>query len=282
MRYETIEVRRVAGALGAEVTGVDLTRPLGNQRFAELRQAFLEHLVLVFRDQEMSPDDLKEFSRRFGDLQCHSFLPSLAGHPEIIVVDKKADAAFNIGNGWHSDMSFLGEPPLGSALHARITPPVGGDTLFANMYAAYETLSEGMRNLLDGLWAVHDYRENFRRAAREGITSVDEDRVVAAHEDFPPVEHPVVRTHPETGRKALYVNSYFTMCFRGMTREESEPLLRFLFAHATKPEFVCRLRWTDDSLALWDNRCTQHFAINDYLGHRRLMHRATIRGNRPF
>ena len=216
MAYETIEVKPLAGNFAAEVAGVDLSQPVDDRAATEIHRAFLDHSVLVFRGQAIGPDDLKTFGCRFGALIVHPFLPSLEDHPEIIVVDKKEDETVNVGNGWHSDMSFLGEPPLGSALHARITPPSGGDTLFADMYAAYEALSTGMKRLLDGLRAVHDYSENFARAARRGIAGVDEARVGAAREAYPAVEHPVVRTHPETGRKALYVNRLFTMQLEDM------------------------------------------------------------------
>ncbi len=277
----TIGVTPISGALGAEVAGVDLAGSLGNDAFAAVHAALLEHLVLYFPDQRLAPEDLMAFGRRFGELIVHPFLPHLDDHAEVMIVDKKEELRINIGNGWHSDMSFLAEPLLATAIHARVTPRSGGDTLFTNMYAAYDALSAGMKRLLDGLTAVHDYRDDFRRAARNGRTSVDAATIEAAHEVYPPAEHPVVRTHPETGRKALYVNRLFTSHFGGMTREESRPLLGFLFEHSVRPEFTCRLRWQPQGLALWDNRCTQHYAINDYHGHRRLMQRVTIKGDRP-
>ncbi|MFQ5959477.1 MAG: TauD/TfdA dioxygenase family protein, partial [Alphaproteobacteria bacterium] len=278
MASATIEVTPISGALGAEVAGVDLAGPLGNEAFAAVHAALLEHLLLYFPDQRLSPEGLMAFGRRFGELIVHPFLPHLDDHAEVMLVDKKEESRINTGNGWHTDMSFLAEPPMGTALHARITPPFGGDTLFANMYAAYDALTGGMKRLLAGLTAVHDFRDDFRRAARNGRTSVDEAAIEAAHEAYPPAEHPVVRTHPESGRKALYVNRLFTSHFKGMTRAESRPLLDFLFEHSVRPEFVCRLRWQPRALALWDNRCTQHYAINDYHGRRRLMHRVTIKG----
>ncbi len=271
----------MAGALGAEIVGVDLSRPLDNAAASAIHAAFLDRQVLYFPDQQLDDDGLVGFGRRFGELIAHPFLPHAEGRPEVMAVHKAADAAVNVGGSWHSDMSFLDEPPLGSALHARIVPPAGGDTLFASMYAAYDALSDGMKRLLDGLDAVHDHAERFGAAARLGKTRVNEEAVEAARKTIPPATHPVVRTHPETGRKALYVNPIFTMHFAGMTRDESRPLLDFLCEHAVRPEFTCRIRWRAGGLALWDNRCTQHYAINDYHGHRRLMHRVTIAGDRP-
>ncbi len=282
MKYKHINVNPITSALGAEITGVDLSKPLNNETFDEIHRAHLEHLVVFFPGQKITPDALKVFGHRFGELSVHPFLPNLEEHPEIIVIDKQEDKMTNVGNGWHSDMSFLEKPPLGSILHAQIIAPYGGDTLFANMYLVYEALSEGMKNLLDGLWAIHDYTKVFKESARHGRTKVSETDVEAAREELPSVEHPVLRTHPETDRKLLYVNPFFTSRIKGMTRQESQPLLEFLYQHTAKPEFTCRYRWTQNAIAFWDNRCTQHYAINDYHGYRRCMHRVTINGDRPF
>jgi taurine dioxygenase len=282
MEYHHITVHPIAGALGAEVSEIDLSRPLSEDAFAEVRRALLEHLVLFFPEQRIPPAALTAFGQRFGTLNVHPFLPNMPEHPKVIVIDKTEDRKTNVGNGWHSDMSFLEEPPLGSMLHAQITPPYGGDTLFASMYLAYEALSDGMRRLLDGLSAVHDYNRIFREAVRQGRARVSEAELEAARKDYPPVVHPVVRTHPETGRKLLFVNRFFTSHLKDLTEEESRPLLEFLFDHAAKPEFTCRYRWTPHAIAFWDNRCTQHYALNDYHGFRRLMHRVTINGDRPY
>jgi taurine dioxygenase len=274
----------IAGALGAEIIGLDLSRPLGNEAAAGLERAFAEHLVLVFRGQQLTPEGLKSFSRRFGPLSRVPYVKPLDEHPEIIAVLKEADerGISVFGGAWHSDFSFLPEPPLGSALYALEVPDHGGDTLFANQYAAYEALSPGLRRILDGLRAIHT-------GAPYGMRGIDPNlktsRSIVIERNRPEadaeVAHPVVRTHPATGRKALFVNAIYTTRFADMTEAESRPLLDFLFAHSTRPELTCRLRWTPGMLALWDNRCTQHYAINDYDGSRRLMHRTTIAGERP-
>jgi len=281
MPATAIDIQSVAGALGAEVRGADLARPLDAATVAAVHAAFLDHGVLFFPDQSLSVDTLMAFGRRFGDLLVHPFLPHDDEHPEVMVLDKAPEARGNIGNGWHTDMSFLAEPPAATALFSLIVPEAGGDTLFADMYAAHDALSEGMRTMLGGLTAVHDYRADFRHAAGRGITSVDAAAIEAAHDDYPPAVHPVLRTHPETRRKALYVNRLFTQRFDGMSEEESRPILDYLFDHLARPEFTCRHRWAPGTLALWDNRRAQHYAINDYFGHRRLMHRVTITGDRP-
>jgi taurine dioxygenase len=282
MAFGKIEVTAISGALGAEIGGVDLSRPLDDDAFAKVHRALLDHLVIFFRDQNLTPDQHKAFGRRFGELNVHPHYEPLAGHPEILEILKEKEATLNVGGEWHTDLSCLEKPPLGSILYALEVPPFGGDTLFTNMYMAYEHLSGGMRDLLDTLVAVHsDYtmsdpearrRKNATRSSK--LTSRDVDEVRN--------EHPVVRTHPETGRKSLYINRIFTVGFKDMTAAESQPLLQFLYDHAQRPEFTCRFRWRKCSVAFWDNRCTQHFALNDYQGFRRLMHRVTINGDRPY
>jgi taurine dioxygenase len=282
--YKTLELRPIAGALGAEIGGVDLARPLSAAQFAEIRRAFLEHLAIFFHDQRLTPLQHKEFTARFGALSRMPYVKALDEHPEIIAVLKEADEQkiSVFGGAWHSDFSFLEEPPLGSVLYALETPSHGGDTLWGNMYEAYETLSDGMRRLLDGLVALHSGHVY-------GIDGVPRDlrtsRSIAISRNNPEADaergHPVVRVHPETGRKALFVNPIYTTRFAGMSAEESKPLLDFLYAHATRPEFTCRFRWRKGALAVWDNRCAMHYAINDYDGQRRLMHRTTIAGDRP-
>jgi taurine dioxygenase len=280
MTYRHIEVRPLSSALGAEVAGVDLARPLTDRVFSEVRQAFLDHLVIFFRDQILSPDQQVAFARRFGPIGIYPFAAPLEAHPEVIAVIKEPEQTTNFGGFWHSDTAYLERPSLGSLLYAKQVPSLGGDTLFANMHLAYESLSEGMKRLLDGLTAVNSSAKNKSTVRGDHLASGSmRGREVEARDLM--AEHPVVRTHPETGRKALYVNRAHTVRFTGMTEEESAPILEFLFAHAVREEFTCRFRWSPGSLALWDNRCTQHYPLNDYPGERRVMHRVTIEGERP-
>ncbi len=272
-----MKVRRSAGALGAEVSEVDL-RSVTDSLVREIRAAWLEHLVLFFRDQTLSSQQYMAFARRIGRPVEYPFVKGLPGFPEIIEVKKLEHEKVNFGGVWHSDTAYLEVPPMASMLLARELPPYGGDTLFANMYLAYEALSPGMKALLDPLVAVNS-------SAKADVTRTREDRLKTDASDKAGkelvAEHPAVRTHPETGRKALYVNFAHTARFRDMTEKESAPLLQFLFEHQIRPEFTCRLVWQPGTLALWDNRCTQHNPVNDYHGHRRLMHRITLEGDKP-
>jgi taurine dioxygenase len=285
--YRRIAVKPLAPAIGAEIDQVDLSRPLDDETFSEIHRAFLEHLVIFFRDQHLAYEQHKEFGRRFGPLYLYrnyqhtsQRIGRVDGHPEILIFNKEKEDKVNVGGRWHADVTFEERPPLGSVLYAREIPPLGGDTCFANMYLAYETLSETMKKALDGLTAVHsdsfvlnpEARGEKAEAALRTGTGVPENIG----------EHPVVRTHPETGRKALFVNAFFTVGIKGMPAQESQPLLDFLYRHLTCPEFTCRFRWTANSVALWDNRCSQHYALNDYHGYRREVHRVTIDGDRPF
>ena len=283
MTYEHIEVKPIAGALGAEIEGVVLSEDIGNAVFSEIQQALHENLVIFFRDQDLTPDEHKDFGRRFGTLNIHPQYVPLDGHPEILQVLKEPEDTLNIGASWHTDVSFLEQPSMGSILYAHEVPRSGGDTMFANQYLAYESLSEGMREMLDDMTAVHSDRvlSNPSSAANrnEGRSTLIREEAMTDEEIVN--EHPVVRTHVETGRKCLYVNRAFTTRFSGMTEEESKPLLEFLYAHAARPEFTCRFRWEKHSVAFWDNRCTQHYALNDYPGQRRAMHRVTVNGERP-
>jgi taurine dioxygenase len=278
MTNQPIEVRPLAGALGAEIFGVDLSRPLAADTVAAIRRTWLEHLVIFFRDQELSPAQFLAFARQFGTAIEYPFVKGIEGYPEVIPVVKLEHERVNFGGIWHSDTTYLEVPPMASMLVAREVPPVGGDTLFANMYLAYEALSPRLRQLLDGLIGVSS-------SAKADASKTREDRIkdnakADARTEYL-AEHPVVRTHPETGRKALYVNVAHTVRFQGMTEEESAPLLGFLFQHLTKPEFTCRFRWQAGSLAFWDNRCAQHNPVNDYHGYRRAMHRITLAGDKP-
>lgn len=276
-----IEIQPISGALGAEITGVDLASDLSNETFDAIHQAFLDHQVIFFRDQKINHDQHKRFARRFGTLNIHPYVKGMDEHPEIMQIVKEPSDKVNFGGGWHTDMSFLEEPALGSLLYAKEVPSFGGDTLWANQYLAYETLSDGMKKMLAPLKAVHtakgEYSERGQSAQKRSAMDIK-----TAGDDVPSFEHPVVRTHPETGRKALYVNPAFTEKFVGMTRRESLPLLKFLFDHCTQEGFTCRFRWSAGALAFWDNRCAQHFALNDYQGQRRHMERVTINGDRPF
>jgi len=278
MASNAIEVRPIAGALGAEVHGLDLSEDLDDRDVAAVRRAWLDHNVIFFRDQPLPPAQFLRFARRFGKLVEYPFIKGIESFPEIIPVIKLEHERTNFGGVWHSDTSYLVEPPMGTMLIAREEPPQGGDTLFANTHLAYETLSDGMKRLLDGLIAVNS-------SAKADASRTREDRVrdmkrTDAKKEYVG-EHPVVRTHPETGRKALYVNVAHTLRFKDMTEEESAPILDFLYRHQTRPEFTCRFNWQVGSLAMWDNRCTLHNAVNDFHGFRRVMHRLTLAGDKP-
>jgi taurine dioxygenase len=274
-----MHIEPLSGALGAEVSGFDLSKPLTTTEAAVIRQALLDHVVIFFRDQALTPAQLLDFGRRFGKVIEYPFVKGLPEHPEVIPVVKLEHERVNFGGVWHSDTTYLQRPPMASMLVAREVPPAGGDTLFANMTLAYEAMSAGMKRLLQGVRAVNS-------SAKADVSKSREDRMRdGARDDARSVyeaEHPVVRTHPETGRKALYVNAGHTLRFAGMTEEESAPLLGYLFSHQIRPEFTCRFRWRVGSLAFWDNRAGQHYPLNDYHGMRRVMHRITLEGDVPF
>jgi taurine dioxygenase len=269
-----ITVRRMAGAIGAEIEGVTLHPDLPDAVVAEIRRIWLDHGVVFFRGQDLSPTAFAATARRFGDVVHYPFLKGLAEAPEVIPVAKLEHETVNFGGLWHTDTAYLESPPMATMLIAREVPPFGGDTLFASGYAAYEALSEGMKRLLDPLRAVNSSTKAEKTRTREDRAAHEPRKVLEA-------EHPVIRTHPETGRKSLYVNGGHSLRFVGMTEEESTPLLEYLFQHQVKPEFTCRFRWEPGSLAFWDNRCALHNPINDYHGHRRIMHRVTLAGDRP-
>ena len=271
-----ITVSPIAGVIGAEVSGVDLA-DVDDTTIKAIREAWLEHQVVFFRGQHLSADQFLEFARSIGDLARYPFLPGIEGAPDIIAVTKLPHEQINFGGIWHSDTAYLDEPPMATMLLAREVPAAGGDTMFASQYAAYDALSPAMKELLAPLRAVNS-------SAMADVSKTREDRIRETEgDDLPSYEavHPVVRTHPETGRKCLYVNVAHTARFDGMTEEESRGLLQFLFQHQVKPEFTCRFHWEVGSLALWDNRCVQHNPVNDYHGFKRVMHRITLQGDKP-
>jgi taurine dioxygenase len=278
MRNALPQVRPIAGALGAEIAGVDLGRQLSDEIIAAICQALLDHLVIFFRDQDLPPARFLALARHLGTPIEYPFVKGIAGYPEIIDVAKLEHESVNFGGVWHADTTYLREPPMATLLVAREVPQAGGDTLFANQYLAYETLSETLRSLLGDLRGVSS-------SAKADASRTREDRIrsdgSADARKLLVAEHPAVRTHPKTGRKALYVNRAHTVGFAGMTEAESAPLLEFLFRHQIRPEFTCRFRWTPGALAIWDNRCAQHYAVNDYAGQRRIMQRITLAGDAP-
>ncbi|MGE0224375.1 MAG: TauD/TfdA dioxygenase family protein [Acetobacteraceae bacterium] len=271
--YETIAVDKLTPIIGAEVGGVDLSAPLSNHQMTEIHRALAENLVIFFRDQDLSPEQHLSFGRNFGELHLHPAAPHAPGHPELMVIHADKDSPRANGEGWHSDVSCDVEPPMGSILYIKTCPPKGGDTLFANMYAAYEALSDRMKRYLDGLTAIHDGEAAYRGTYKNyGV----QDKPV-----YPRAEHPIIRTHPVTGKKALYVNRGFTQRIVGVPRDESAGVLAYLFDLAEDPLFQCRFRWRENSVAFWDNRCTQHRAMWDYWPHTRSGFRVTVAGDAP-
>jgi taurine dioxygenase len=271
-----VRLERLAGALGVEIIGIDL-RDASEEQARLVHGALLEHLVVFVRDQDLSPAQLLAFASSIGRPIEYPFIAGIEGFPHVIEVLKREDERVNFGGVWHSDTTYLDEPPMASMLLAREVPPYGGDTIFANMYMALEALSPRLQEMLASLRAVNS-------SAKADVSKTREDRIRSdgrpdAH-DYEAI-HPVVRTHPETGRRSLYVNVAHTVRFDGMTEEESAPLLEYLFRHQVRPEFTCRFGWEVGSLALWDNRCTLHNPVNDYHGFRRRMLRVTLAGDRP-
>jgi len=282
-----ITIDRISPACGAVVCGLDLKRPLAPSTVDRLHHALAENGILLFRDADITPEEHIAFSRHFGPLEAHVIGDfALPGYPEIFVVSniiegKKPKGAVYAGQYWHSDLSYMDKPSLGSLLLCREMPEIGGDTMWTNMYLAYSTLSEPMRNFLEGLTAIHDYShayDTYFAHLKERPPLTPEQRAKT-----PPVEQPVVRTHPVTKRKALYVNPGFTKGFVGMPKEESQPILDYLFRHSTRPEFIYRHKWRVNDMVFWDNRCTMHYALADYdFSVRRHMHRTTLAGDKPF
>lgn len=278
MRNAPIEIKPIAGALGAEIHGVNLAEDLSDETIGSIRQALLDNLVIFFRGQDITPPQQIAFAKRFGTPIEYPFVKGLAEYPLITPILKLEHERANFGGVWHADTTYQECPPMGTILVARELPPYGGDTLFANQYLAFETLSPAMQRMLEGLRSVSS-------SNKADVSRTREDRIQSAGTEIARQvltgEHPVVRTHPETGRKCLFVSTAHTERFAGMTVEESAGLLQFLHQHQVRPEFTCRFRWEPGSIAFWDNRCTMHNPINDYHGFKRLLHRITLQGDRP-
>jgi taurine dioxygenase len=273
-----ITPKPMSGALGAEIEGIDLTLPLSVHDYKKIRNLLIEHEVIFFRNQDISPAQQKELAGSFGPLQTHPAYETVEGFPEITILESTGKKPTKI-EAWHSDMTFRLHPPLGSLLRSKIIPDRGGDTLWASATTAYDALSISMQQFLNGLVAVHDFRHGFKESlAEEG----GPERLAQAIKDNPPVEHPVIQTHPESGKKVIFVNSLFTTHILGMKKNESRAILDFLFEHLVTPEFTCRFSWEPNCVALWDNRSTQHKPINDYFPAHRQLHRITIFGDLPY
>ena len=278
LTLDSLTLTPLTPTIGAEVGGVDLRAPLTASQVSAIRQALLDWKVLFFRDQDIDTDQHLAFSANFGALEVHPFAPQKSGYPEVLAITHNRE---NKGkeNTWHSDVTWRIEPSLGSVLRAIEVPPVGGDTLFADMYAAYEGLSDEVKARVDDAVAIHDFA-NFRKGMRK--RGVSEEEIEAFNKQYPMVEHPVIRTHPETGRRCIYVNRAFTQHIVGWDKDDSDRMLAHLYAQAAIPEYQCRFRWEPNSIAFWDNRASQHYAASDYWPAVRRMERVTIVGDRPY
>lgn len=276
----SLSLTPISFALGAQIEGVDLTQPLSLEQRDAIEQALLKHQVIFFRNQVITPEQQARFAANFGDLHIHPIYPNVPEQPEVLILDTAVtDVRDNAV--WHTDVTFLPTPALGAVLSAKQLPAFGGDTLWASGIAAFEGLSKPLQTLLDGLTATHDFTKSFP-LERFGSTPEDLARWEQARKNNPPLSHPVIRTHPVSGRKALFVNEGFTTKINELSEAESEAILKLLFAHATRPEYTIRWRWQENDVAFWDNRVTQHYAVDDYRPNRRVMHRATILGDAPF
>jgi len=277
-RTTAIRVTPCSPAVGALIEGVDLSRPIAGEHMRAMRAALRDHGVIFIRDQKLSPQQHIAFAQRWGEININRFFAAVPGHPEIAEVRKEPEQVNNIGGSWHTDHSYDLIPAMGSILLAREVPPMGGDTLFASMSKAFDALSEGMKQTLRSLNAVHSSRHVFGAGTGYATRSDIGARIGNADKATQDVVHRVVIRHPDSGREVLFVNPAFTVCFEGWTPQESAPLLQFLYQHASRPEFSCRFQWAEGSIAFWDNRATWHYAANDYHGARRLMHRITVEG----
>jgi alpha-ketoglutarate-dependent taurine dioxygenase len=279
-----LRVHLLCGAGGAEISGIDASRPLSQDTVAGLRRALAEHCVIFLRDQQLTPEQQETFARHFGPLAPTPFIQPLEGHPDMMRIVREPDEKkkLNFGGRWHSDMTFAEEPVLGTCLYARESPEVGGDTIWSNQMLAFEALSPGMQRLLERLTVLHSAKRSYGPQGTYADDDLKSMRIQASEAALKEQPHPCVRTHPETGRSILFINWVYAIRFQDMTEEESAPLLDFLNRHSQRPEFQIRFRWRKGSLALWDNRSTQHIAVNDYAGYRRVMDRVTIAGDRPY
>lgn len=274
------QVTPLTPTIGALIEGVDLSQPVSDDLLQAIRQAFLKHQVVFFEDQHITPVQHRDFAARFGALHTHPLYPGVPEAPELFILDNHKDNPTD-NDSWHTDVTFIETPPMASILYAKLLPPSGGDTIWSSSKAAYEALSPAFREFLSGLDAVHDFARGF---PTRGIVAnaAGADKHAQAVAEHPPVLHPVIRTHPETGEDGLFVNFGFTERIKGLRRKESDAILNMLFEHIQKPEFLVRWRWSPNAIAFWDNRVTQHYAVNDYLPHRRIMNRATVLGDRPY
>ena len=272
------EVRPIAAALGAELHGVNLCQDLSQSIYSEIRKLLIKHQVIFFRDQDITPAQHRSLAESFGPVQTHPAYQTVSGFPEITILESTADKPTKI-EVWHSDMTFRKHPPLGSVLRAKICPPTGGDTMWASATVAYNELSKPMQKFLSNLNAEHDFAYGFKESLAE---PGGKERLAQAIVDYPPVEHPVIREHPESGEKLIFVNALFTSKIIGMPEKESSSILKFLFEHIVTPEYTCRFKWAPNSIAIWDNRSTQHKPINDYFPAHRLLQRVAIDGDKPF
>jgi taurine dioxygenase len=278
MTYKNITLRPISGSLGAEIHGVDLAGELEDETVGEIKQALLDNLVIFFRDQDITPDQQIAFGRRFGELHIHPFIPSLPGHPEIIRLWAESGAEDNLrlANAWHPDLSYTNDPPLAAILRAKQVPSRGGDTMWVNLYKAYDTLSDRMKEIIQDMKAVHDVTNTYRREELQQKGGAE--RYWNTFQKAPPVEQPLVKVHPETGKKLLYISQLTTTHIVDLRPQESDAILRMLFEHLEWKELQCRFYWEKDSIAMWDNRCTAHYAVRDYTEPRE-MHRVTVLGN---
>ena len=274
MNQQAIEVAPLTCNIGAEIHGVNLDKPLDDQTFQAIHDALMSHQVIFFRNQDITPEQHLAFGRRFGELHVHPVAPSVNDTPELMLIHTDSNSFRNNGDGWHSDVSCDERPPMGSILHLRAVPTGGGDTLFSSMYAAYDALSDQMKKILDPMVAVHGSEHVYSHHYA--------DKGVLRRNEYPHAEHSVIRTHPVTGRKGIYVNSTFTTHITGLKPKESSALLSFLYEHVSNPLFQCRFKWAKNSMAFWDNRCVQHFAVWDYFPETRSGVRVTVAGERPF
>ncbi|MBU6958606.1 taurine dioxygenase [Pseudomonas sp. CVAP len=276
----SLTVTPLSTALGAQISGVDISQPLNLEQRDAIEQALLKHQVLFFREQPINPQQQARFAANFGDLHIHPIYPNVPEQPQVLILDT-AETDVRDNAVWHTDVTFLPTPALGAVLSAKLLPEFGGDTLWASGIAAYEALSVPLQNLLQALTATHDFVKSFP-LERFGTTPEALVQWEEARKKNPPLSHPVIRTHPVSGRKSLFVNEGFTTKINELSETESEAILKLLFAHATRPEFTIRWRWQENDVAFWDNRVTQHFAVDDYRPVRRVMHRATVLGDVPF